>query len=132
MPRLRARGLVNTANAVLQLLVHSPPFWNLFRELGDLKGQRGAAGLETGGGATPLVDATARFMEEFMIKEEPPPTRQPPQQAADGKLKEDEEAKKEHDFVDSFEPTYMYDAMKEKRQLNNLLVRYYGWMHLCY
>jgi ubiquitin carboxyl-terminal hydrolase 10 len=109
-----------SANAVLQLLVHSPPFWNLFRELGDLKGQRGSGGLENGGGATPLVDATVRFFEEFMFKEkEPPPTQQSPQQAAGGKLREDEE----HNPVDSFEPTYMYDAMKEKRQLKNLLVR---------
>jgi hypothetical protein len=47
LPRLRARGLVNTgnmcfANAVLQLLVNSRPFWNLFSEMNDLKGQRGA------------------------------------------------------------------------------------------
>ena len=114
-------------NAVLQLLVHSPPFWNLFRELGDLKGQRGGGGagsLEVGGGATPLVDASIRFLEEFMFKEEPPPTQQSPQQAAGGKPSEDEEAKKEHKSGDSFEPTYMYDAMKEKRQLKHLLVRF--------
>ncbi|KAF8462482.1 hypothetical protein DFH94DRAFT_640676, partial [Russula ochroleuca] len=104
-------------NAVLQLLVHSPPLWNLFRELGNLTGQRGAGGAETAGGATPLVDATARFFEEFIIKGEPPPT----QQTASGKQREDEEAKKEDKVVDPFEPTYMYDAMKEKRQLNNLL-----------
>jgi hypothetical protein len=66
LPRLRARGLVNTrsmcfANAVLQLLVHSPPFWNLFRELGDLKGKRGEGGPDIGGSATPLVDAMVRF-----------------------------------------------------------------------
>jgi hypothetical protein len=121
---LRVRGLVNSGsmsfvNAVLQLLVHSPPLWNLFRELGNLTGQRGAGGAETAGGATPLVDATARFFEEFIIKGEPPPT----QQTASGKQREDEEAKKEDKVVDPFEPTYMYDAMKEKRQLNNLLVR---------
>ena len=43
LPRLRARRLVNTGgvcfvNALLQLLVHSPPFWNLCSELGDLGG----------------------------------------------------------------------------------------------
>lgn len=47
LPCLRARGFVNTgsmcfANAVLQLLVHPSPFWNLFRKLGDLKEQCGA------------------------------------------------------------------------------------------
>ena len=103
LPRLHARGLVNTgsmcfANAVLQLLVHSPRF----RELGDLKGLRGAGGLDTSVGAAPLVNATVRFLEEFTFKE------------------------KEHhnaSVVGSFEPIYIYDAMKEKRQLKNLLVR---------
>jgi ubiquitin carboxyl-terminal hydrolase 10 len=113
------------ANAVLQLLVHTPPFWKLFRELGDLRGQRRAGGPETGGGATPLVDATVRFSEEFMVKEkEPPLTLQPPQQAARVQPREDEEEKTEYKVADSFEPTYMYDAMKENRQLQKLLVRF--------
>jgi hypothetical protein len=129
LPRLRARGLVNTgsmcfANAVLQLLVHSPPFLNLFKNLGDLNIQRGAGGPETGGGAIPLVDATVRFFEEFTFKEEPTPMQQPLQQAAMGKPRENEEEKTENKVVDSFEPTYLYDAMKEKRQLKDLLVRF--------
>ena len=126
LPRLRARGLVNTgsmcfANSVLQLLVHSPSFWNLFRELGGLTGQLGVGGLETGRSATPLVDATVRFLEEFMFKEEPPLSHQ----ASGGKLRGHEDAMKEHKAVDSFEPMYVYDAMnlKEKRQLKYLLVR---------
>ena len=119
MPLLRARGLVNPGsmcfvNAVLHLLVHSPPFWNLLRELGDLKGLRGSGGPETGAGATPVADATVRFFEEFAFKE-------PPQQATSGPRGPDE-AKKEHNAVDSFEPTYLYDAMTDKRQLRNLLV----------
>jgi hypothetical protein len=124
---LRPRGLVNEgnmcfANAVLQLLVYCPPFWDLFRDLARQMGQRGRS--VTGGGATPLVDATVRFFEEFMSKEkEPPSTQQLPQQAERGKLMEDEERKKEHDAVDSFNPRYLYDAMKEKRRLINLLVR---------
>jgi ubiquitin carboxyl-terminal hydrolase 10 len=109
-------------NAVLQLLVYSPPFWKLFRELGVLKRQRGAGSSEIDGGMTPLVDATVRFFKEFML-EVPPPTKQSTQQAAGGMPSEDEEAKKEHKAVDSFEPIYMYDAMKEKRKLKNLLVR---------
>ena len=128
LPRLRVRGLVNTGsmgcvNAVLQLLVHSPPFWNLFRGLEDLKGQRGAGGLEISGCRTPLVDAMLRFFEEFMYKEEPPPIQLPPEQDAGGEPREDEEEKRETKVVDSFKPTYMYDAMKEKRQLNEFLVR---------
>ena len=125
---LRACGLMNTrgmcfANAVLQLLVHSPPLWNLFRQLGDLKELRVEGGPASGGGATPLMGATVRFFEEFMDKEkEPPPTLQPPRQA-DGKPREGGEVKKEPNVVDSFEPTYIYDAMKEKWKLKGLLVR---------
>jgi hypothetical protein len=126
LSRPRVHGLANSgsmyfANAMLQLLVHSPPFWNLFRELGDLKGQRGAGDVEADDGATPLVDATLRFFEESRFME-PLPMQQPAQQAARGKPREDEEAKK-HDAVDSFEPMYLYDAMKEKRKLKDLLVR---------
>ena len=110
------------ANAVLQVLVHSPPLWNLLKELGELKGQRGAGGAETGVGTTPLVDASVRLFEEFAFKEEPPPTRQLPHQAPIGKPGEHEE-KKENNVAGVFEPTYMYDAMKEKRQLKSLLVR---------
>ena len=126
-PRPRARGLVNTrnicfANSILQLLVNSPPLWNMFRELGDLKGQRGAGVPEIDGGATPLVDATLRFFKEFIVEEDSPSTQQQSQPATGGISRADEE-KKDDNVVDSFEPTYMYDAMKEKRQLKPLLVR---------
>ena len=123
MLHLRPRGLVNTGNmcftnAVLQLLVHSLPFLNMFRELGNLKGQRRAEGLENDGCATPLVDATMKFFEEFMFKEEPPLA----QQAAAEKLMEDQ-AKKARNAAHSFEPSYLYGAMKGKRPLKGLLVR---------
>jgi hypothetical protein len=127
LQRLRARGLVNTGsmcfvNAVLQLLVHSPLFRSLFRELGDLKEKCGAGGGEIGGSTTPLVDATMRFLEEFMIKEKEPPPQQPQKQTAREKERDDDGGKKVHSAVDSFEPTYLYDAMREKKQLENLLV----------
>ena len=126
MPRLRARGLVNTrsicfANAVLQLLVHSPPFLNMFRELNDPKGQRGVEDLETEGRSTPLLDATIKFFGEFVLREEPPTA----QQVAAGKLMEDQ-AKKVHNAADSFGPSYLYGAMKGKRQLKGLLVCSYA------
>ena len=44
------------------------------------------------------------------------------QPAAGRALRADEEKKDDH-VVDSFEPTYLFDAMKEKRQLKHLLVR---------
>jgi ubiquitin carboxyl-terminal hydrolase 10 len=127
LPRLRARGLVNTgnvcfANAVLHLLVNLPPFRNLFRELGDLIEQRGARVRETGSSATPLVDATVRFIKEFIVQEESPSTQQQSQPAAGGTSRPEEE-REDDNVLDSFEPTYMYDAIKEKRQLKPLLVR---------
>ena len=110
------------ANAVLQLLVHSPPFWDLFRELGDLKGTRGAGLSETSDGVIPLVDATLNFFEEFRFKEKERP-QEPPQQVTGGNVREDEETQKDIN-ADSFKPSYMYDAMKEKIQLKKLLVRF--------
>jgi ubiquitin carboxyl-terminal hydrolase 10 len=107
------------ANAVLQLLVNSPPFWNLFRELGHVKAQRGAP--ETGV-ATPLVDATVGFFKQFLVEDGSPSTQQPSHPATEGTSRADEERKGDN-IVDSFEPTYLYDAMKEKKQLKPLFVR---------
>ncbi|KAI0264525.1 hypothetical protein BGY98DRAFT_612143 [Russula aff. rugulosa BPL654] len=53
-----------------------PPFWNLFKDLDNLKGQRGAGVPQTDGGVTPLVDATVRFFKEFIVEEESPSTQQ--------------------------------------------------------
>ena len=133
LPHLSACGLVNNgsmcfANAVLQLLVYSPPFWNLVWQLEDLKGRRGG-GQEPGGCATPLVDAMIRFFDEFVFRDkEPPPTQRTLQQpdTTKGKAKEGEVEKKDNiinKIMDSFEPTYLYEAMKENRQLKHLLVR---------
>ena len=126
LPRLRTRGLMNTgnmcfANAILQLLVNLPPYRDLFTELCDLKDQHREGISETGGGATPLVDATVRFLKEFVV-EESPSTEQQAQPATGGTAGADEK-KEDDNLVDSFEPAYMYDAMREKRQLKHLLVR---------
>lgn len=126
MPRLRARGLVNSgnmcfANAVLQLLVYCPPFWKLFRDLGRLMGSRDRGEGQGSGSATLLVDATVRFLEEFVYEEKmPSPTRQPQQQTGNVNAKEENDEKKEDDGVDSFIPTYVYDAMKEKKRFDNM------------
>jgi ubiquitin carboxyl-terminal hydrolase 10 len=113
------------ANAVLQLLVYCPPFWKLFRELGRLMGPREREeGQRIGGSATLLVDATGRFLEEFVYEEKKPlPTQQPQQYAGNAKAKEGEDEKKEDDGVDSFIPAYVYDAMKEKKRFDNMRVR---------
>ena len=125
LPCLRARGLVNTgnmcfANAVLQLLVNFPPFRDLFKNLGDLKRQRGARVPDTGGVVTPLVDATVKFFKEFVVDEESPSTPQQSQPATAGTSRADEAA--------SFNPTDLYDAMEEKSQLRPLLVRSRGYV----
>ena len=101
LPPLHARGLVNKgnmcfSNAVLQLLVHTPPFWELFRELGPLVGQRGREDdQESGGVQTPLVDATVRFSEEFVYEER----------------------------ENWFDPTFMHDAMKDGKLSRIMRVR---------
>jgi hypothetical protein len=70
-----------------------------------------------------LVDATVRLLNEFVYKEKPPLTQPSLQLAEKGKAREDEEKKEEDDDTDPFIPTYMYDAMKEKGQFKNMLVR---------
>ena len=91
-----------------------------------MKRHLGAGGPETGGSATPLMDAMVRFLEEFAIKEkEPLSTQQPLQYIAEGKPSEDEQTKEGHDAVILLKPRYMYDAMKEKSQLQNLLVSFH-------
>ena len=105
LSRLCARGLINQGsmsfiNAILQVLVYCPPFWNLFSDLGWLMGQtgqRGQGGQQTKGGTTLLVDATVRLLDEFAYKED--------------------------DDREPFTPTCVYDAMKEKRQFESMLVR---------
>jgi len=110
------------ANAVLQLLVYCPPFWKLFRELGRLMGPRERGeGQGIGDSATLLVDATVRFLEEFLYEEKKPLPQQSQQPTGNVNAK-DEEEKKEDDGVDSFIPTYVYDAMKEKKRFENMRV----------
>ena len=87
-------------------------------------GQRGRGeGQESNGSATPLVDATVKFLDEFVYEEKKPSsTQQPQHQGGRGKAREEEE-KKEDDGVDSFMPTYVYDALKEKKRFDNMRVR---------
>jgi hypothetical protein len=119
LPPLRTRELIENGdmhlvNAVLQSLLYCPPFRDQFRDLRRLLGQR--EGRKTGGGATPLIDATIRFLDKFAYKQLSP-TTQSLQQVASCKGEEDEDGNKEDEGVHPFLSTYVYNAMKEKRQL---------------
>lgn len=116
-PKIRPRGLVNTgnmcfANAVLQVLVYCPPFHRLFTELG--KYLPGPAPHAPGANATPLVDAIIQFMKEFGVKES---------EKREGKAK-GKEREEDFDELDSFIPTYVYDAMKEKKRFASMVVSF--------
>ena len=115
-------GNVYLASAVLQSLVYCPPFRELFRDVGQSE-----AG-EIGGGATPLVDATVRFLDEFAYKEKSSLTHQ----AARSKLREDEDGNEEDEGVRSFLSTDVYDALREKRQFIGIRVRSRAHVAFCH
>ena len=126
--RFRVRGLINGGNvcfvnAVLQLLVYCPPFWDQLRDIGRLMGQHvQGGGQQTGGPTTLLMDATVRLLNEFLYKGKSLLTQQSLQLASKRKAKEHERTN-EDDDTDPFLPAYVYDAMKEKRQFKDMLVR---------
>ncbi|TDL27323.1 cysteine proteinase [Rickenella mellea] len=105
---IRPRGLVNTgnicfANAVLQVLVYCSPFYRLFSDLEKyLTSQTGAD--PSTPRSIPLVEAYVEFLKEFKPK---------------GRSKSRDNSD-EDDGLDSFIPTYMYDAMKEKPRFDSM------------
>jgi ubiquitin carboxyl-terminal hydrolase 10 len=98
------------ANAVLQILIYCPPFYRLFAELGKYLTGPVVGAQKEGGKATPLVDATIKFLKEF----QPVP--------AHSKTKGKDVDREEDDGLESFIPTYVYDAMKEKKRFDNMRV----------
>ena len=106
---------MSLASTVLQSLIYCPPFRDLFRDLSVGQCERG----ETGGWATPLIDATVRFLDEFAYKEKSSMTHQ----VARSKARVDEDGKRENDGMHSFLLTDVYDALKEKRQFTAVKVR---------
>ncbi|KAF8343381.1 hypothetical protein F5887DRAFT_1283604 [Amanita rubescens] len=133
---IRPRGLVNSgnmcfANAVLQMLVYTPPVQKLFVELGRLKGDKEK--MKGSSDKTPLVDAMIEFIKDFVVDD----VRLVNGHAlvngwggGGGKGKE-----KERQWEDgnrdggedegmwegeSFIPTYVYDALKEKKRFDNM------------
>ncbi|CDO68625.1 hypothetical protein BN946_scf184996.g56 [Trametes cinnabarina] len=116
--KIRPRGLVNTgnmcfANAVLQILVYCPPFHRFFSELRKHLAGPVVGSQREGTKATPLVDATIQFLKEF-VPDTPAPV-------ADSKAKGKEREDDLFDELDSFIPTYVYDAMKEKKRFASMI-----------
>ncbi len=119
--KIRPRGLVNTgnmcfANAVLQILIYCPPFHRFFLELKKHIAGPVVGSQREGTKATPLVDATIQFLKEFVPD---PPVNTNANPKSKGKEREDDS----FDELDSFIPTYVYDAMKEKKRFANMIVR---------
>lgn len=113
-PHLHPSGLVNDGDmgpidALLQSLIYCPPFRDVFSDLGRLVGQ--FEGGEFDGSATPLMDASAKYLDKFAYKE-----KSPMEKAGNIKLREDEDVEREAGGVYSFQSTDVYDAMKEKRR----------------
>lgn len=121
--RIRPRGLVNAgnlcfANAVLQVLVYCPPFWRFFTDLGRLLPPAEES-------KTPLVDATIRFVKEFTPKERlsvegkgKGKGKGVDRYGANGLVREEVE----EDIMESFMPTYVHDALKEKKRFDHMRV----------
>lgn len=125
--KIRPRGLINTgnmcfANAVLQVLIYCPPFWRLFHDLAKFIDS--PADDDISNSKAPLVDATVRFLKEFIPKTK---------STSEGKGKAVERPINGHtdeqdNLMDSFIPTYVYDALKEKKRFDHMRVS----LHLGY
>jgi ubiquitin carboxyl-terminal hydrolase 10 len=126
-PRIRPRGLINTgnmcfANTVLQVLLYAPRFYALFSELGKLLGGPALTSKGDSGRGTPLVDATIRFLHEFAPVDS---GKDDPETSSKAKGKEvDRDRNDEEDAMDSFIPSYIYDAMKEKKRFDSMRVSF--------
>lgn len=116
--KLKPRGLVNTgnmcfANSVLQILLYCPPFFRFFNELGRLVGTG-----ERIMNDAPLTNATIEFLKDFYEADKPKESPTSP-----GRKGKDRATQEESDeFPESFIPTYIYDAMKEKKRFDSMRV----------
>ncbi|KAG9318931.1 cysteine proteinase [Chiua virens] len=116
--KIRPRGLVNTgnmcfANAVLQVLIYSQPFWRLFHELGKFLDIPADGHISNS--KTPLVDATVGFLKEFV-----PKTKPTPEGKGKGVDRTSNGCDDDDDLMNSFIPTYVYDALKEKKRFDHM------------
>lgn len=111
-------------------MVYCEPFWTLFEEMGKVVSGRGK---EWRG--TPLVDATIDFLREFAVDDSKGKTKA--KEGGNGKsgkgkerydgngvlVKEEDDV--EENVTDSFLPTYVYEALKEKKRFDNMRVCFF-------
>jgi ubiquitin carboxyl-terminal hydrolase 10 len=136
---IRPRGLVNSgnmyfANAVLQMLVYTPPFQKLFVELGRLKGAKDNKGKKKNTDKTPLVDAMIEFVKEFVLDDVRSANGY---ELADGwgggnetewadgwgrgnEMEWEDGGEDEGMWEKSFIPTYVYDALKKTKRFDDM------------
>jgi ubiquitin carboxyl-terminal hydrolase 10 len=130
------------ANAVLQILLYCAPFHRLFLELGKLLpavatqkdgASSGSSAPSASSSATPLVEATVTFLKEFVTPKKPllingksgvmSGVASGSGYGRGNKGKEREMIEMDDDWdLDSFLPTYIYDAMKEKKRFDTMRV----------
>jgi len=91
------------ANTVLQVLVYSQAFHQLFIELGKY-----LPGKKEGKSVTPLVDATITFMKEFHTD---------PSRASSNEREQEDDSES---WREAFVPTYIYEALKEKKRFDSM------------
>ena len=132
--RIRPRGLVDSgnmyfANAVLQMLVYTPPFQKLFVELGRLKGAKDNKGKKKSTDKTPLVDAMIEFVKEFVVDDVCSANGSGLADGWGGGNEMESEDGSQDSSEDegmwegeSFIPTYVYNALKKKRRFDNMWV----------
>ncbi|KAK0482621.1 hypothetical protein IW261DRAFT_1468778 [Armillaria novae-zelandiae] len=118
--KLTPRGLINTgnmcfANSVLQILLYCPPFFKLFYELGRLVGTGSKILSEAH-----LTEATMTFLKEFFEEEKEEEKNAGSSTTARGKGKEKMTVNDDDWERESFIPTYVYDALKEKKRFDHM------------
>jgi ubiquitin carboxyl-terminal hydrolase 10 len=113
------------ANSVLQILVYCAPFHQLFVELGRVVPDPvvGKENQKEGGSSQPLVAATVAFLKEFKGKDGVVAAGARNGNGSVGRKGKEREEREEDDWDgDSFLPSYVYDAMKEKKRFDNMRV----------